>query len=222
MSTTIKRPSPAHGAGWSLYASDGRRKYLNRTELDRFLKAAALENPAVYILCLTLAYTGCRISEALSLTISDIQQDADTVSIRTLKQRGRLVVREIPIPRSVTRRLMAGREGDAPDAPLWAHGRTVAWQHVKRVMGRAGIVGPHASPHGLRHCFGVSAVQSGVPLSLLQKWLGHANIATTAIYADVTGPEERQLARRMWDGMRARMHWFRLMPFAGAHRFALL
>lgn len=222
MNTTTKRTSPIHGAGWSLYSSDGRRKYLNRSELDRFLKAAALEDRAVHTLCLTLAYTGCRISEALSLTVSDIQLEADTVSIRTLKQRGRLAVREIPIPHRVTRLLVAGREGDAPDALLWAHGRTLAWQHIKRVMDRAGIAGPHASPHGLRHCFGVSAVQSGVPLSLLQKWLGHANIATTAIYADVTGPEERQLARRMWDGMTARINWSRLMPFAGTHRFAPL
>jgi site-specific recombinase XerD len=33
---------------------------------------------------------------------------------------------------------------------------------------------------------------------MVQKWLGHANLATTAIYANAIGPEEKQLAERMW------------------------
>jgi site-specific recombinase XerD len=39
---------------------------------------------------------------------------------------------------------------------------------------------------------------SGVPLNLLQRWLGHAQLTTTAIYANAIGPEERQIAERMW------------------------
>jgi integrase len=45
----------------------------------------------------------------------------------------------------------------------------------------------------LRHGFGVAAVQADV-----QRWLGHANLATTAIYVDAVGIEERALAARMW------------------------
>ncbi len=41
-------------------------------------------------------------------------------------------------------------------------------------------------------------MRSGVPLDLVQRWLGHANIATTAIYTRVLGPEEREIAARMW------------------------
>lgn len=48
------------------------------------------------------------------------------------------------------------------------------------------------------HGFGVNAVQSGVPLSLVQKWLGHAQLSTTAIYANAIGPEEYAIAERMW------------------------
>lgn len=201
MNMNTRRASGSFGSGWSLYASDGHRKYLNRAELGRFLNAASGETSAVRTLCVTLAYTGCRISEALGLTISSVQMESDTISIRTLKQRGRFAVREIPVPHHVANTLVEGRENAQPDEPLWPHGRTVAWQHVKRVMANAGIKGPHATPHGLRHCFGVMAVQSGVPLSLVQKWLGHANIATTSIYVDVTGPEERMIAGRMWQNM---------------------
>jgi site-specific recombinase XerD len=49
-------------------------------------------------------------------------------------------------------------------------------------------------------------LQAGVPLNLAQRWLGHARISTTAIYAAACGPEERALAVRFWrnDGMDSR------------------
>jgi len=64
--------------------------------------------------------------------------------------------------------------------------------------GDAGIAGPQASPKGLRHGFGVAAVQAGIPLNMVQKWLGHAQLSTTAIYADAVGAEEQEIAERMW------------------------
>ena len=68
-------------------------------------------------------------------------------------------------------------------------------------MAAAGITGKAAMPKGLRHGFGVKAFQSNVPPHLVQRWLGHASLKTTAIYGDVIGPEERAFAARMW-GMR--------------------
>jgi integrase/recombinase XerD len=53
-------------------------------------------------------------------------------------------------------------------------------------------------PKALRHGFAVDAVLNGVPLNILQRWLGHAKIETTAIYASAIGEEERTLARRAW------------------------
>ena len=44
----------------------------------------------------------------------------------------------------------------------------------------------------------IAAVSAGIPLNLVQKWLGHAQLTTTAIYADATGAEEKDIARRMW------------------------
>ena len=37
---------------------------------------------------------------------------------------------------------------------------------------------------------------------VLQRWLGHSSLETTAIYPGVMGAEERLLARRMWCGTR--------------------
>jgi integrase/recombinase XerD len=199
MSITPWRLSAPHQQYRSLYSADGRRKYLNVDERRAFLEAAAKEDHGTHTLCLTLAYTGCRISEALSLTGSSIQPGAKLIAIRSLKKRGKVVVREIPVPEELVRLLRRGRKLGHPDTRLWPYGRTFAWRRVKDVMIRASIVGLQASPRGLRHGFAVWAVLSGVPLTLVQKWLGHTSLATTAIYADVVGPEEREMAKRMWN-----------------------
>ena len=34
---------------------------------------------------------------------------------------------------------------------------------------------------------------------MTQKWMGHARMTTTAIYTDVSGPEEIALAEKFWN-----------------------
>lgn len=72
------------------------------------------------------------------------------------------------------------------------------WRAVHAVMTAAGLNGVHASSKGLRHGFGVAAVTAGIPLNMVQKWLGHAQLTMTAIYADAVGAEEKDIALRMW------------------------
>ena len=83
---------------------------------------------------------------------------------------------------------------------LWPWQRTQAYNHIKRIMKEAGIPqGKHQSPKGLRHAFGVNAIVKGIPLNILQKWMGHSSMETTAIYADAVGREESEIALKMWD-----------------------
>lgn len=56
-------------------------------------------------------------------------------------------------------------------------------------------------PKGLRHAFAVEASQKGIPINIVQRWLGHARIETPAIYASAIGEEERNLARRAWSSL---------------------
>ena len=65
-------------------------------------------------------------------------------------------------------------------------------------MALAGLDGVQATAKGLRHGFAVGAVNAGVPLTTVQKWLGHADLETTAIYTNAMGKEEYELAKRMW------------------------
>jgi integrase/recombinase XerD len=55
-----------------------------------------------------------------------------------------------------------------------------------------------ASPKGLRHGFAVACLMQKVPLTAVKRWLGHARLETTAIYLDVSGSEEREFAKRLW------------------------
>lgn len=195
-----------HVAGMSLYAREGARKHLNTEERMRFLRAAKMANPETETLCMTLTYTGCRISEALALSAASIQRQVGIISFCTLKKRDKLIIREVPVPGkliSVLERVHGISESECVEPEecenrLWPWSRTWAWMQVKAVMAQAHIYGRQASPKGLRHGFGVHAVRNGVPLNLVQRWLGHAQLSTTAIYADVVGPEEIAIAERMW------------------------
>jgi integrase/recombinase XerD len=194
------RDPPAFG----LYAPDGARKYLNRDERQRVLAAIEFLEPRQALFALTLAWTGARVSEILVLTPSSFQVERDIVALRTLKRR-KHHIREVPIPPELMTALerhfhLGARQRDprGADSRLWPWHRVTAWRLIKSVMHHAQIVGPPASPRGLRHGFAIGTLQSGVPLSLLQRWLGHAQISTTSIYAEVCGPEEIAFAERYW------------------------
>lgn len=186
----------------SLFTPAGHRKYLTTDERRRFLEAASLHPRAeVRTFCMVLAHAGCRVSEALSLAGLSFDISDGFVAVRCLKKRSRaIVVREVPLPPDVLETLLAfhGEQMRSPDR-LWSWSRSRAWQIVKAVMDQAGIPsGPHATPKGLRHGFGLHAVRCGIPVNLVQRWLGHASMTTTAIYLQAMGREERDIAARMW------------------------
>jgi integrase/recombinase XerD len=191
----------------SLYAAGGGRKYLNRAERSRALDEMTKLPRSQALFALTLAWTGARVSELLALTPASFQIDSAIVAIETLKRR-KHCVREVPIPPELMAALsrhfeLSALQRDESKRRLWPWHRVTAWRIIKEVMCRSAIVGRQACPRGLRHAFGVGSLQAGVPLNLAQRWLGHARISTTAIYAAACGPEEIDLARRFWRSVRA-------------------
>lgn len=183
-----------HMGQWQAFDASGHRKYLTAEERLRFLALADRLPADRRALCYVLAFAGCRISEALGLGSHQVDI-CGTVTFRTLKRR-RLIFRTVPVPQMVAAMLLA--LPPAGDGRLWTIHRTTAWRIVTATMGAAAIGGPMRCCKGLRHGFGVHAASSGVPPNLIAKWLGHASLATTAIYLDVVGQEERAFADRMW------------------------
>jgi integrase/recombinase XerD len=84
------------------------------------------------------------------------------------------------------------------------------WQIVRACAEKAGLpklVNPetgrvhNVSPHRLRDCFAVMAVQqddSTDGIRMLQEWLGHANIGTTMRYRKVAGQELKNWYDKLW------------------------
>jgi integrase/recombinase XerD len=188
----------------TLFDQYGNRKYLAARERQSFAAAAVAEGGAVGSFCLTLAFTGARISEALALTPARIDTSNEAIVFETLRQRRKGVFRAVPIPGKLLD-FITGTTGvsqaEIAARRLWPWGRTNAWKQVKRVMKAAGISDALSKPKALRHGFAVDAGQNGVPLNIVQRWLGHARIETTAIYAAAIGEEERNLARRAWSSL---------------------
>lgn len=188
-----------------LYDAEGRRLYFTEEERRAFVAAAAKAPREVRTFCGVLHATGCRISEALALTAQQIDLSGRVVVFESLKKRRKGVYRAVPVPPELLDALdlvhgirEAQRRGQAK-ALLWPWSRMTAFRRVQEVIAAAGIPdGPHACPKGLRHGFGVQAVSRGIALNMVQKWLGHAQLTTTAIYANAVGEEEQSIAARMW------------------------
>jgi integrase/recombinase XerD len=152
----------------------GERLYFTEEQRKALLSAAAKAPREVRSFCSVLCYTGCRISEALALTAKSIDLSVKVIVIESLKKRKAGVHRQVPVPPELL------------DTMDMVHG-------IREIQN-----GPHASPKGLRHGFGVTAVSKGIALNMVQKWLGHSQLTTTAIYANAVGEEEQSIASKMW------------------------
>lgn len=192
-----------------LFDVSGKRLYLTPEERNRFAHFASThaKTNEARTFCRTIYYTGCRPSEALALTNNQIDFADQGIVIRSLKKRANkesgepnIKHRFIPIPVSFLDELnlVHNLQGQKKECRLWPWSRATGWKRVAEVMEAASISGIHANAKGLRHAFGVNAVIKNVPLPTLQKWLGHEDLNTTAIYAQAVGDEERQLASRLW------------------------
>ena len=190
-----------------LFDRQGKRLYFTDDERKAFLEAARKAPRDVRSFCSVLHYTGCRISEALALTPEGIDLSNKVVVFESLKRRRRGVYRPVPVPPELLDvletahgiREIQQKGGARLNERLWPWSRMTAYRRVQDIIEAAKVgEGPHACPKGLRHGFGVAAVSKGIGLTLVQKWLGHAQLTTTAIYAEATGEEEQHIASRMW------------------------
>ena len=81
-----------------LHTVYGARKYLTAGEQDGFLREAERGDRQVRTLCMTLAYTSCRLSEALALTADRVDLAAGVLVFESLKKRRSGIYRAVPVP----------------------------------------------------------------------------------------------------------------------------
>jgi integrase/recombinase XerD len=191
----------------------GNRKYLTSTERQRFEAAAMRAEGLTGTFCLMLLNTGCRISEAVNLRVRHIDFESKGAIFETLKQRQKGIYRFVPLPENflnmlnMVHDLRRRTQGKDKDQFIWTSQwlehrkqwtRKTAYSKVMDVMEAAALSGLYATPKGLRHGFAITCLDKGVPLNMVQKWMGHSSVTTTAIYANAIGEEERAIASRLW------------------------
>mgnify|MGYP001827815431 FL=1 len=154
--------------------------------------------------------TGARISEAVGLSIGEIDRDARLVRLygKGAKERivpfGSTAAAALddwfsPSGRAMVVPAQWRSRDDAEAVFLNTRGgrltRQAAWQVIKKYGTRAGI-GDELSPHVLRHSCATHLLDHGADLRVVQEMLGHASISTTQIYTKVS-------QERLWDVYRS-------------------
>jgi site-specific recombinase XerD len=159
-----------------------------------------------------LAYSsGLRAEELVTLDLSSLDFDAETVRVEGKGGRTRIVPAGEHAMRALERYLARGRSalevhrgGPRESALLLSKsGRRLGTSDVRRRLRtwarRAATYAPalaDAHPHALRHSFATHLLEGGADLRAIQEMLGHASISTTQVYTRVESARLRSAYAR--------------------------
>ena len=189
-------------------------KTLSEGEVDRLLLAArdfGRESVRLRNTCLMelLYATGMRVTELVSLPVSAARGDPRMLLVKGKGGKERMV----PLARPAREALAAWlkwrdqiaevervEKGTPPSAFLFASRgkdghltRHRFYTLIKELAVAAGVSPDKVTPHTLRHAFATHLLARGADLRAIQTLLGHADIATTEIYAHVLEDRLKEL-----------------------------
>jgi type 1 fimbriae regulatory protein FimB len=177
------------------------RKYLSESELKSLLKAISdPRDKAIF----TLAYwRGLRASEVGKLTISAYDARAGRLHVKRLKRSLEGTFLLSPGELRAMRAWIAIR-GTKPGALFPSrHGRGISRQMLDVLMRRygalAGVPPDLRHFHSLKHSIGTHLIAK-IGVENVQKWLGHRDIKSTLVYAQMRDAQLDEAARRVYEG----------------------
>ena len=147
-----------------------------------------------------LISTGIRIGEAVAITLDDIIASERTVLIHGKGRKQRLIyisssvtwgrIKTLIKERSTSGNnfLFVNRYGD----PITIHGV----EDIYRKYAKKAQINTKSTPHYLRHTFATNLLANGADLRSVQEILGHASVATTQIYTEVTTNRKKQVLKK--------------------------
>ena len=183
-------------------------KCLTPQEEERFLDILKNRKDAErsYMLYHLMLITGLRISEALSLNVEHACRAKVELKVKGWTKKGEKKDRykAVYFPKALQKHLkdylrVKAKKGEslAPEAPLFVSRNTtrISPRQVQRDF-KSGIK-TDLTPHALRHTVGTRLLKEFKNAKLVQRYLGHSDVATTLrSYVDVF-PEDLEEAAEM-------------------------
>lgn len=144
--------------------------------------------------CLELLYAaGLRISELLSLTITDLDLDNDLVNVIGKGNKQRIVPFGKKAEKAIDEYISIGRpliikKRSSPFLILNARGKNMSRMGFLKILRKYRIkagIKKRVTPHMFRHSFATHLLEAGADLRVVQELLGHVDISTTQIYTHI-------------------------------------
>ncbi len=172
--------------------------YLEKPEMDVLLAAPDVSTRQGFrdhTLLLFLYNSGARVSEAVGVTVGDLDMpDTHPASVRLVGKGAKM--RRCPLWTSTAGALKT-LIGDRPTtAPVFVNRRGQAMtrygvhdlvaRYGRRVAHRLpGLQHKRLSPHTIRHTTATHLLRAGVDINTIRAWLGHVSVDTTNVYAEI-------------------------------------
>lgn len=133
-----------------------------------------------------LVSSGCRLSEVAQLSMEDLNFNDRTVTVTGKGDKERIVYFSVRA-RLMLQEYAKTRKGGtglfvSTKTPYLPLKQRAIQRIIHAISERAGLEA-RVHPHLLRHTFATHALNSGMDVTVIQRLLGHENIATTQIYA---------------------------------------
>lgn len=153
------------------------------------------------VLLITMYFTGARAQEICDLRVKDIEFLSSGFGRVTIHGKGDKR-RILPIPAAVAQKLKdylsyqgISKSNETHVFSSQTHSQmsiSCVEEIYKKYVESAKRENPDLfhndsyTPHSMRHTTAVHMLEAGIPLPKIQRFLGHASIATTQIYAEIT------------------------------------
>jgi integrase len=165
-------------------------RYLSKTDIARLLVMPLQNEQAEFVrrIFLFSVFTGLAFADVSKLRYCDIE--TNNAGIRYIRQyRKKTDVESItplhPIAEQILSLYPAKDKKEASPIFATSLSRIQIGMHLKAIGLACGIRQP-LSFHVGRHSFGTLTLEAGVPIESIAKMMGHASIASTQIYAQIT------------------------------------
>lgn len=179
-------------------------QWLTKAEMNALLAVPnrdTVRGRTEYALLLFLYNTGARASEVTGLRVGDVQigDRSGRHDLVTLNGKGGKI-RQCPLLPDTTQVLKDFVDGRAPSETVFLsryrnpYTRFGVYRLVERCAAAVpSLAGRKVTPHVLRHTIACDLVRSDVDLNIIRAWLGHVDLKTTNIYAEID-PETKARA----------------------------